>query len=142
MFRAIDVLAALVGTGFLAGCPATTSTGTGECDVDTQCGGEVCARDHLCRAASDVREVTVRWTIAGAPASADTCAGKDLYVEFHGLDLQQTLAFTPVPCPAGSFHVDKLPLDFVDAEVGPTGRGPSAISPIDATNAVTVDLRL
>src|SRR5688572_12750359 len=92
----------------------------GECDIDDHCGSsEVCGRDHACTSPSNVRVVTARWTIDGVPANeAPACTGRDLYIDFLGLDRDDTLGFRPVPCAVGQFSVDKLPLRFESVELG------------------------
>ena len=94
----------------LAGCPTQGDS----CEVDTQCdSGDVCSREHLCVSPSEVKSVKAQWTINNEPASAAACMGRDLHIEFFGLDQQSdSLGFAPVPCPGGSFFVDKLPVRY------------------------------
>lgn len=124
----------------LAGCP--TSTGA-ECELDKDCGGgDVCARDHMCTAASSVRAVMATWTIRGAEASTTTCGTQqDLYITFIGDDFNDTLGFAPVPCKLGQFGVDKLPIRFKQVELGVEG-GTSDVRTLDAAGFAALDLRL
>jgi len=94
----------------LAGCPQQGDS----CEVDNQCNdGTVCSREHICVDPSEVKAVTARWTINNAPASDAACMGLDLHIEFFGRDQESdSLGFEPVPCPAGSFFVDKLPARY------------------------------
>lgn len=132
--------AALVAT--LAGCPLSSSSG-GECQLDSDCSGsEVCARDEMCAAASQVRSVTATWTIRGAAASVASCGTHpDLYISFIGNDSGDTLGYAPVPCKNGQFTVDKLPTRFRQVELGVEG-GVSDTRTIDASGTAVLDLRL
>src|SRR5262245_21438049 len=101
--------AALALTAGLAGCSLAGGSG-GECQSDSQCGDDVCSRSGECLARSMVREVTVKWTVNGTPASLSSCAAHpDLFLQFDGADYGDTLRFAPVPCREGSFFADKLP---------------------------------
>jgi hypothetical protein len=125
-------LAAVVAC--LAGCPLTsTSTSNGDCKTDNQCGGDVCARSGECLPRTEVRSVTVKWTVKGERASSVTCTHPDLYVQFDGNDYGDTLGFAPVPCREGTFTVDKLPKRFLQVELGIEG-GATDISSIDAAS--------
>jgi hypothetical protein len=54
-------LLALVLVTPLEGCP---QGGNGDaCEVNAECAPDVCGRDHVCTDASNVREVTVTWTL-------------------------------------------------------------------------------
>jgi hypothetical protein len=80
----------------------------------------------------------VLWKIHGMPASTQTCAAiPELYVSFYGSG--DMFGFSPVPCDAGQFTIDKLPNRFVEAEVG-VGTRPLASGPFDATGAASFDL--
>jgi hypothetical protein len=127
--------AALALTAGLAGCSLATGGSGGECQSDSQCGDDVCARSGECLARSMVREVTVRWTVNGAPASSSSCAAHpDLFLQFDGADYGDTLRFAPVACREGSFFVDKLPKRYVQVELGSEG-GAGDVSSIDAATA-------
>ncbi|HVK89013.1 MAG TPA: hypothetical protein VM513_33060 [Kofleriaceae bacterium] len=131
-------LAGLALASLLAGCPSTTG---GECLNDPDCeGSEVCGRDGTCASSSSVRQVTVMWTVNGAPATMTSCAAHpDLFVTFHA-GPGDTLGYAPVPCFTGQFNIDKLPLRFTSAELGVDG---SAMSSTKAITGATVafDLR-
>ena len=127
--------AALVLTAGLAGCSLTSSGTGGECQSDSQCGDDVCARNGECIARSNIREVTVKWTVNGVAADPSSCATHpDLYLQFDGPDYGDALRFAPVPCREGSFFVDKLPKRYVQVELGSEG-GASDVSSIDAVTA-------
>lgn len=104
----------------LAGCPQPGVGG--ECETDADCGGNVCARDHFCWPASDVRSIKVTWTVNGQAASPATCGGNvDLFVDFDGPPPNETVGFIPVPCELGQFVIDKLPDEYDMVEVGVEG---------------------
>lgn len=110
----------------------------GFCQQDSDCPGQVCARDGSCLSASDVYTVHVSWTLRGQPASATTCAAaNDLVVDFGGF------GFAPVPCSEGKFSVDKLPVFYSQVSVfredSASPGGATAEIPRD-TGLVAVDL--
>lgn len=127
--------AALALMAGLAGCSLTTSGSGGECQSDSQCGDDVCARSGECLARSSVREVTIKWTVNGVTADPSSCAvHPDLYLQFDGADYGDTLRYAPVPCRQGSFFVDKLPKRYTQVELGSEG-GAGDISSIDVATA-------
>jgi hypothetical protein len=101
----------------LAGCPRRYD---GDCMEDTDCGGgAVCARNAECLPASEIRAVRVTWTIRGMDANATTCAPTpNFYLLFASTQVNDTFGYEPVPCAAGLFTVDKLPLRFISVEIG------------------------
>jgi hypothetical protein len=122
----------------LAGCPP--SHNTGECQTDADCGGEVCTRTHECLAASQIRSVKATWTIRGMAASATTCATTpDFYIQFDGSTNIDVVAYTPVPCVAGQFTIDKLPKRFNAVELGVEGNVHD-IAIIDGSGMATFNL--
>ena len=132
--RALPLLAVL-----LAGCPVSGTTG--DCQQDSQCGGGVCGRDHLCYPAADIRAVKVQWTISGAVASPTTCNGVDLYIRFHVEQSGESLGYAPVPCFAGAYSIDKLPLQYSFVELGVHNADFQRTSgPITADGTVQLDL--
>jgi hypothetical protein len=101
----------------LAACPGLNNGGS-ECAVDSDCGGDICARDHACHPASEVRGVLTQWTIRGQPANDISCAGaQSLYIRFESTS-DDSLGFAPVPCNLGQFNIDKLPTRFGRVELG------------------------
>jgi hypothetical protein len=129
-----------VGVALLLALAACPSSSGGECIDDRDCsGGEVCARDEWCTAASSVRQVTVTWTVNGAPATMAACTGHpDLFISFES-GPGDTLGFSPVPCFAGQYNIDKLPTRYTAVELGVEGGFSSTKSITGAT--VTFDLR-
>jgi hypothetical protein len=132
MRRALGAAIALV-----AACgPSAPET----CTQDSQCGGNVCARDGECLPADQVWQVKLSWTIGGAPASPTTCASSpDFYIDFYDADPRDSFGFEPVPCQQGQFTVDKLPIRFDAAELGVTG-GVSKTAIIQPNGTATFDL--
>src|SRR4051812_41043029 len=103
----------------LAGCTGSSHDDVdefGRCVSDTACAAsEVCARNGACYPPSEVRAVSVTWTIGGMAADPETCsASPDLFIEFssgRGGRFDR-LDFAPVPCRAGRFSIDQLPTGF------------------------------
>ena len=127
----------LVALVLLAGCPRQHDS---TCMVDTDCGGEVCARDGECLPASDVRSVKVSWTIRGMPANATNCSTTpDFYLQFDGTTLQDIFGYEPVPCMAGQFTIDKLPNRFQQVEIGTDSRT-FDVTVIDSSGMATFNL--
>src|SRR5678816_392211 len=94
---------------FVTGCPLTSNTG-GECQVDRDCGDNICARDGICHAPSEIRAVRAEWTIRGQDANSTSCAGHaDLYIAFQAAETGDHIGFSPVPCVIGQYSIDKLP---------------------------------
>jgi len=123
-----------------AGC---TKAGEGDsCSADSQCGDFVCARDGTCQPASNVRQVKATWTIRGMPASATTCTTPDLYIQFDSTQVNDTLGFEPVPCVQGQFNIDKLPLRFIQVELGKVDAPADDVATIDADGLAMLDLFL
>jgi hypothetical protein len=120
----------------LAGCPSDGNPSG--CELDSDCGGDVCARDGSCLPAAYVHLVKIRWTISGQPASATTCAATpDLYVNFY--NSIESFGFAPVPCVQGQFVVDKLPTSYNQVELGAAHHF-DQYAQIDSSGTVTFDL--
>ncbi len=100
-----------------SGCPRG---GGSDCEDNADCASdEVCGRDHGCTDPSNVREVTVTWTVNGGDANVQSCAPRpDFSMTFLGSDISDELGFTPVPCATGQFFVDRLPRRFHTVELG------------------------
>jgi hypothetical protein len=120
----------------LAGCPVD-----GECEIDADCDGLVCARDHSCLPADEVREVRATWTINGAPATMVSCVEDDLYIEFRGDSPEDRVQFQPVPCFAGQFSVDKLPRRMDTVELGVLGSGEVDTASFNSDGIAALDLQ-
>jgi hypothetical protein len=119
----------------------------GRCLGDTACAdGEICARNGACYPPSEVRAVSVTWTIGGMAADPVTCgASPDLFIAFSsgrggGFD---HLEFSPVPCRAGRFSIDKLPTEFTSVQLGGTRGRIGQHAQLDAaTGEAALDLSL
>lgn len=95
----------------------------GFCMTQSDCArGDVCARDSRCWAPSEVRAISVTWTVAGQAANATTCeAVGDFEIDFAAnMYGAHVLGFSPVPCAQGKFPVDRLPraLSYVALRAG------------------------
>ena len=113
----------------------------GGCRKDTDCSSNlVCARDYSCIAKSQVYTAHVNWTIHGAAASAATCAGlPDLDLQFFTSD-NYYFGYSPIACSQGKFTIDKLPMWYVQASIGPQNEQ-GTFARIDATTGnATLDL--
>lgn len=115
--------ASLVLAAVLAGLAGCGGDGTSMCTKDSQCGGDVCARDGECIPAADLRMAKLSWTIQGMPASAQTCASSpDFSIYFDSSTTGESFGFDPVPCQEGQFTIDKLPDRFDLVEIDLEGR--------------------
>ena len=118
------------------------SSGYG-CQSDAACGsGYVCARNGECTTASNVRVVHVNWTVKGVAASDASCVGSPkLDISFSTSASAEMFGFSPVPCDAGRFTIDKLPLRYTQvdlARAGDTYGGDSGL--FDSAGNVQLDL--
>jgi hypothetical protein len=134
----IASMLALVLALVLAAC----SDPGGACTEDRDCGGDlVCARSGECLSPSQVRSARVTWTVRGQPASDATCSGMpSLYLLFYAGTTVDSFGYSPVPCNAGLFVVDKIARRFTSAELGVLdGVGMEKL--LDAQGNVMFDLR-
>jgi hypothetical protein len=110
------------------------------CRQDSDCSSEVCARNHICLPADQIRSVTVAWTIGGMAADIMSCStNPDLSLRFYQ-DGGDWFGYSPVPCAEGRFFIDKLPTYFTSAQLEVRSTGQWLSNPIDATGAVSFDL--
>jgi hypothetical protein len=130
-----------VVTLFLAGCPLAAGPSTGECEGDSDCSGNVCARDGFCYPEEVVREVKTTWTIRGQTASPTSCGPvTSLMIGFSGDNPGEApLMYAPVPCEIGQWVMDKLPRSYGFVELGKEN-GFSQTKSISATGTVEFDL--
>lgn len=113
------------------------------CHADEECAsGGVCARNGECLTASAVRVVRTTWTLAGVRASVDACAGAPkLAITFTTSGGGEMFGFSPVPCEAGKFTVDKLPTRFTTVTLGRVGDDYSGAAAVfDADGNAAIDL--
>lgn len=123
--------------------PPDQPPGTWYCEKDSDCPGQVCARDGSCQNAADLYAAHVNWTLKGQPASAQTCSAvPSLELQFDQGDAYG-FGFAPVPCAEGKFSIDKLPTWYTRIDLygvdDPGGGTSGVISP--SSGAVTVDLQ-
>jgi hypothetical protein len=105
----------------LAACGGSTEGQ--ECESDLDCDGLVCARNSECVAPENAWPVRVSWTLDGQPPSAYACASYPaMYLVFYATEVGDSFGFSPVPCIAGVFTVDKMPKRFVSVELGSNER--------------------
>lgn len=125
------------GSGW-GGDGGSTSYG---CQSDSECGGLVCTRSGECLPASSVRLVRTVWTIDGAPATDATCAPVPKLSITFSTSAGEQFGYTPVPCVAGKFTVDKFPTRFTTVQLTRaydySGGG---YGTFDATGTATLDL--
>lgn len=139
----LATLIGLAGLISLAGCPMSGGSRDGECQVDSDCGPEICARDGHCIAERDVREARASWTLGGIAANAAVCSEQpDLSVTFTGDGPGEQLGFSPVPCAAGTFFIDRLPRSYRWVEIGFLDNRAPAAGPLDRDGAIVLDLAL
>lgn len=115
----------------------------GGCRSDSGCsGGNVCARTGVCLPPSQVRAAHVMWVVNGKTADSITCSPHpDLRLDIHAATGGAPLGYTPVPCSAGKFSIDKLPTTFDRVDLGPTHDSDGWRSgTLDASGELTLDL--
>jgi hypothetical protein len=111
------------------------------CHADSECPtGFVCARNGDCMAQTSVHIVHVNWTVNDQPASEATCtSAPNLDLTFG--DAYDQFGFSPVPCKAGRFTVDKMPLRYTQVALARAGdAGGGATSTFDANGDANLDL--
>ncbi len=115
------------------------TTGLG-CETDAECGSQICARTGECISPSLVRATRTIWTVNDALASDTSCTrARDLAITFYAG--QEQFGFTPVPCDAGKFTVDKLPTRFTSVELSRRDDfGGGAFGSFDIEGTATLDL--
>jgi hypothetical protein len=134
--------AALLLPIVLAACPAGDSSQFNNCTDDSQCSGQVCARDGECIDSSDVRGVKVLWTLNGAAADATTCASTpDFYLEFYDTTYGYDFGYAPVPCMQGQFFIDKIPTRYTAVGLSSDSTTFTQTQSIDASNQASFDLK-
>lgn len=130
------------GGGWGSGYGGSGGTSGYGCHADTDCNGEVCARDGQCLPAAEVKIVHVNWTLLGQPAGTDTCAtSPHLELTFMDSSNGSQFGFAPLPCVEGKFTVDKLPTWYTSVELSKEGDYSGGVrGEFDATGNATLDL--
>ena len=100
------------GSGWGSGWGGGDGTSGYGCQADSECPSSyACARNGECLTASAIRTVRTTWTLRDLPASDATCtSASKLSITFSSGG--EVFGFSPVPCDAGKFTVDKLPTRF------------------------------
>src|SRR5262245_12852222 len=129
-------------TGWGSGYGGGGGTSSWGCQSDAACGtGFVCARNGDCTTASAVHVIHVNWTLKGAPASDASCKNSpQLDITFRD-GYGDTFGFSPVPCNAGRYTIDKMPLRFNSVELARAGDyGGGDTGTFDDTGNAALDL--
>jgi hypothetical protein len=112
------------------------------CRLDSECAGQVCARDGACYPATSIRAVHASWTIAGQPATETTCTSHPhLTIHFTAAAVTgESFGYAPVPCENGRFTVDKLPTKYTRVDLGPESGTTETSATIDINGDAAIDL--
>jgi hypothetical protein len=113
------------------------------CRSDTGCSrGNICTRSGDCLPPAQVRAVHVTWLVSGKTPDEATCAPHpNLRIDIYPKgDEGDRVSYTPVPCIAGRFTVDKLPTTFDRVWLGSRGGDDSATGTIDTSGELGLDL--
>jgi hypothetical protein len=110
------------GDGWGSGWGGSGGGGGYGCHSDDACGtGYVCARNGECASASAVRIVHTLWTVKDQLASDATCtAARSLDITFESQS-GEMFGFAPVPCDAGKYTIDKMPMRFTRVTLARAG---------------------
>jgi hypothetical protein len=112
------------------------------CQSDDACGSLTCTRTGECLPAAQVRAVVTDWTVQGEPASETSCARAPRLSITFSSGAGEQFGYTPVPCKAGKFTVDKLPLRFTSVQLAREGdRSGGAYGTFDSDGRALLDLR-
>ena len=129
----------VIALGVLASCDNTASIGD-PCAQDSDCASNVCARTDVCASQDGVCAVRVTWTIRGAAPTAAACTAYDPFeLDFEGFD-GNFVGFVPVPCMAGLFSIDKLPVDLDRVLLGTENSSNAVSATIDVNGNAAIDL--
>ena len=119
-----------LGLGFgaaLSSAACFSSVADESCRTDRDCGDLVCTRVGECASSSSVYALRVEWTVHGLATDAvGACDGVgDLELAISDPTTGGQHAVRPVPCAAGSFFFDKLPVGYTEVTVTAYGTGGS-----------------
>lgn len=142
----VTVVAAMALGG---GCADTTDHTGLACINDSDCGGSVpnliCDQSKACADKTTLRTIRVNWTVKGSTPSGATCSGIDhLKLDFTSDDNAIAFAFDPVPCAAGSFPIDKMPVAVIKVKITGVKLAGTALageSFIDGAGNVNIDIK-
>lgn len=129
------------GSGWGSGWGGGGGTSGFGCSSDSECGGLTCTRTGECLAASQVRAVSTVWTVGDELASDTSCSAVPrLSITFSSGGGEQ-FGYTPVPCKAGKFTVDKFPTRFTTVQLAREGDyGGGAFGTFDSQGTAMLDL--
>ncbi len=135
---------AFCSLALLVGCSSGPYDHGDYCTSDSQCDGEVCARDDFCHDASELHGVKVTWTVNGGEANASSCApSPSFYLEFDTGDAYNLFGYSPVPCMQGSFFIDKIPTYYRSVLISlDSGHSYYQEQPIHSSGTASFDLSL
>ncbi len=125
--------ALIAATAAAAGCFSTA--GDDSCRTDRDCGDLVCTRVGECASAAGVYALRIEWTVHGlATDQSGACADVgELELAIADPTTGDQHAVRPVPCSAGSFFFDKLPLTFTEVTLSAYSAGGSFLDSRRAT---------
>jgi hypothetical protein len=129
------------GGGWGSGWGGGGGTSGYGCLNDAACpSGFACARDGNCVSPSQLRVVHVNWTLRDRPASEMTCAASvNLAITFTDTMLAE-FGFAPVPCKAGRYTVDKMPLRYTSVTLARSGDSYGAGGTFDSAGDAFLNL--
>jgi hypothetical protein len=113
------IVAGLAALLPLAACWSETGV-PGECRIDRDCNDDtVCSRVGSCESSSDLYALRIEWTVHGLTTDqAGACNGiSELEIGVTDPSTTRRHRVSPVPCAAGSFFYDKLPIGYTEVEV-------------------------
>jgi hypothetical protein len=124
------------------GCNGPTT-----CMIDSDCSGQVCGADGQCYGETDVRSVTLTWTVGLAPPTATNCARFGGFAaEFSEQMCDEAedetagpLIDTTLTCTDGTAVVANVPMTYTWAVVGAQGNFCQDQS-IPTSNALSFDI--
>jgi hypothetical protein len=131
-----------------AGAGCFSSAVDESCRTDRDCGDLTCTRVGECASSGSVYALRIEWTVNGiATDQAGACGNvDDLELAISDPTSGGQHAVRPVPCAAGSFFFDKLPLGYTEVSITAYSSGGSFLdtrrgSAVGASGVVRIDLR-
>ena len=127
--------------GWGSGWGGGGGTGGYGCHADADCGSQVCARNGECMAASAVHVVHVNWTVGDDAASDASCTSAPKLSITFSSNLGDEFGFAPVPCNAGRYTIDKMPMRINNVQLARQYEyGGGASGSFDEAGNVVLDL--
>lgn len=128
------------GTGWGSGWGGGGGNSGYGCETDAECGGLTCTRNGECLSAGLVREVRTIWTIDGEAASVPACMNAPKLSITFTSSTGEEFGYTPVPCEAGKFTVDKFPTRFTGVSLSRAHERGGAYGAFASDGTATLDL--